>query len=86
MMLARFSRLDATFPAPKYEGRVPVFFVMADNEGGKAGNYHGTTVLTQTFRGLWPELCDAADRAEHPKTCSHLQHLAADPGRPGSRI
>ena len=64
MMLARFYRLDATFPAPKYEGRVPVFFVMADNEGGKAGNYHGTTVLTQTFRGLWPELYDAADRAE----------------------
>ena len=36
------------------------------------------------IRTLKPHL--AADRAEHPKSCSHLQHLAADPGRPGSRI
>ena len=61
MMLARFYRLDNTFSEPKYSGRIPVFFVMADNDGGKAGNYHGTTVLTQTFRGLWPELCEEAD-------------------------
>ena len=56
MMLARFYRLDPTFPAPPYEGRIPVFFVMADREGGRGGNYHGTTVVTQTFRGLWPGL------------------------------
>lgn len=64
MMLARFYRLDHTFPEPKYAGRIPVFFVMADNDGGKAGNYHGTTVLTQTFRGLWPEFCEAADNGD----------------------
>lgn len=64
MMLARFYRLDNTFPAPKYSGRIPVFFVMADNDGGKAGNYHGTTVLTQTFRGLWPEFCETADNGD----------------------
>ncbi len=64
MMLARFYRLDNTFAEPKYFGRIPVFFVMADNDGGKAGNYHGTTVLTQTFRGLWPELCERADAGE----------------------
>lgn len=64
MMLARFYRLDNTFPAPKYSGRIPVFFVMADNDGEKAGNYHGTTVLTQTFRGLWPELCETADNGD----------------------
>lgn len=64
MMLARFYRLDNTFAAPKYEGRIPVFFVMADKEGGNSANYHGTTVLTQTFRGLWPQLRDAADEAD----------------------
>lgn len=62
MMLARFYRLDKTFDEPKYYGKTPVFFVMADNKGGKEANYHGTTVLTQTFRGLWPELCAAAEQ------------------------
>ena len=61
MMLARFYRLDATFPEPKYFGKTPVFFVMADKNGGKEGNYHGTTVLTQTFRGLWPEFYAEAE-------------------------
>lgn len=64
MMLTRFYRLDPTFPEPKYHGRIPVFFVMADQKGGKEGNYHGTTVITQTFRGLWPELYAAADGGE----------------------
>lgn len=63
MMLARFRRLDPSFPAPRYEGRIPVFFVMADRKGGRGGNYHGTTVLTQTFRGLWPEFSSAAEDA-----------------------
>jgi len=56
MMLARFYRLDRTFDDPKYSGKIPVFFVMADNNGGFEANYHGTTVITQTFRGMWPEL------------------------------
>lgn len=55
MMLARFYRLDHSFDTPKYEGKVPVFLVVADNEGGKQANYHGTTILTQMMRGLWPE-------------------------------
>ena len=53
MMLARFYSLDGA-PAP-YAGRIPVFLVMADQAGGLAGNYHGTTVVAQTLRGLWPE-------------------------------
>jgi len=56
MMLARFYRLDKTYPSPKYSGKIPVFLVMGDNAGGKEANYHGTTVLTQTLRGMWPEL------------------------------
>ena len=64
MMLARFYKLDETFAAPKYSGRIPVFFVMADDFGGSVANYHGTTVLIQTMRELWPEFrgkCEAGD-------------------------
>lgn len=64
MMLARFYKLDETFPTPKYGGKVPVFFVMADDFGGSVANYHGTTVLIQTMRELWPEFgakLDAGD-------------------------
>ncbi len=56
MMLARFYRLEAHFPAPIYEGKTPVFLVIADGQGGGQANYHGTTMVTQTFRGLWPEI------------------------------
>ncbi len=56
MMLARFYRLDKTYAPPKHEGKIPVFLVMGDNEGGKVANYHGTTIITQTLRGMWPEL------------------------------
>lgn len=64
MMLARFYRLDSTFPAPKYEGKTPVFFVMGDKNGGIEGNYHGTTVVAQTLRGLWPEIRKKEDDGE----------------------
>ncbi|NLW73396.1 MAG: aminotransferase class III-fold pyridoxal phosphate-dependent enzyme [Clostridiales bacterium] len=63
MMLARFYRLSPEFPEPKYSGRIPVFLVVADHAGEKTGNYHGTTVLTQTFRGLWGEFYEAAEAA-----------------------
>lgn len=63
MMLARFYRLDGTFEKPKYSGKTPVFLVMGDQNGGREANYHGTTVLTQTFRDLWPEMRDAAQAA-----------------------
>lgn len=61
MMLARFYRLDNTYDAPEYSGKVPVFLVMADNKGGRQANYHGTTVLTQILRGMWPELSDSLE-------------------------
>lgn len=63
MMLARFYRLSPELPEPKYSGKTPVFLVMADNSGEKTGNYHGTTILTQTFRGLWGSFCEMAERA-----------------------
>ena len=61
MMLSRFYTIDGA-PAP-YAGRIPVFVVMADNAGGLAGNYHGTTVLAQTLRGLWPQFSAAAEES-----------------------
>lgn len=65
MMLSRFDTLDGA-PA-KYQDRVPVFLVMADNDGGVTAGYHGTTVLAQMLRGLWPgfaEKCRDAFRVE----------------------
>ena len=63
MMLARFYCLDSTYDAPKYAGKIPVFLVMADNEGGKQANYHGTTVLTQMLRGMWPGFAEKLEAA-----------------------
>ncbi|MBT4819098.1 MAG: aminotransferase class III-fold pyridoxal phosphate-dependent enzyme [Lentisphaerae bacterium] len=61
MMLARFYHLDATAEEPPYAGRTPVFLVMADHAGGRTANYHGTTVLTQVLRGMWPGLSDSLE-------------------------
>lgn len=62
MMLARFLPLTGA-EKPIYAGRIPVFLVMSDYEGGSAGNYHGTTIGTQMMRGLWPSLCGGAEKA-----------------------
>jgi acetylornithine/succinyldiaminopimelate/putrescine aminotransferase len=64
MMLARFYRLEDTFDEPQFQGRTPVFLVIADNAGGKKANYHGTTLLTQVMRGMWPEFSDALESNE----------------------
>jgi acetylornithine/succinyldiaminopimelate/putrescine aminotransferase len=63
MMLARFYRLQEHFPEPLYAGRTPVFLVMADFKGGLQANYHGTTVLTQMMRGMWPEFYQRCEQA-----------------------
>lgn len=55
MILARFYRMQPGQPEPVYAGRTPVILVIGDNEGGLGANYHGTTLLTQTMRGMWPE-------------------------------
>ncbi|MFH1073629.1 MAG: aminotransferase class III-fold pyridoxal phosphate-dependent enzyme [Candidatus Firestonebacteria bacterium] len=56
MMLAKFYKAEKTSKEPEYTGKVPVFFVMGDKEGGRMANYHGTTVITQMMRDLWPEI------------------------------
>lgn len=63
MMLTRFYRLDKTFNTPQYAGKIPVFLVMQDNDGGVEANYHGTTVLAQTLRGMWPEFRTKCEEA-----------------------
>ena len=63
MMLARFYRLHAHSPAPPYAGKTPVFPVMADHRQGKEANYHGTTVMTQLLRGMWPGFCELLEQA-----------------------
>jgi acetylornithine/succinyldiaminopimelate/putrescine aminotransferase len=63
MMLSRFYRLDRTSGRPEYGGKIPVFLVMGDFDGGRSANYHGTTVLTQGFRDLWPELDGKLDQS-----------------------
>lgn len=67
MMLSRFDTLDGS--APVYAGRIPVFLVMADNDGGVTAGYHGTTVLAQMLRGLWPSLAENAKRAARRACC-----------------
>jgi acetylornithine/succinyldiaminopimelate/putrescine aminotransferase len=59
LILARFYRADPTMPPPKYHGRIPVLLVVGDDDGSLRGNYHGTTLLTQVMRGMWPDLYQA---------------------------
>ena len=63
MVLARFSRFEPADPKPLYDGKTPVILVVGDYEGGIAANYHGTTILTQAMRGLWPGLARALESA-----------------------
>lgn len=61
MMLTRFFDADGgDDPEP---GVVPVFLVIGDLAGGPTANYHGTTVLAQTLRGLWPAFAARAAQA-----------------------
>ena len=64
MMLARFYRLEPGAASPPYQGRAPVFLVMADEEGGAQANYHGTTMFAQILRGLWPDLGEGMARTD----------------------
>jgi len=69
MMLSRFFRIDPTSQEPIFEGRVPVFFVIADNEGKSTANYHGTTIFAQTLRDLWPSFREKFESEEIIKIC-----------------
>jgi len=70
MMLARFYRFAGNIDTSKYKGKVPVFLVMADNNGGRQANYHGTTIITQLMRDLWPGLLDKLETGNTLKVYS----------------
>ncbi len=55
-MLGRFYRSSEASPLPLYSDRIPVFFVMQDNEGGGKAGYHGTTIHAHLLRDMWPEM------------------------------
>jgi acetylornithine/succinyldiaminopimelate/putrescine aminotransferase len=78
MILARFYRMEAGETAPKYEGRTPVILVMGDDEGEMQANYHGTTVLTQMLRGMWPGLREAMEQAKLWKVVTIRPNCADD--------
>jgi acetylornithine/succinyldiaminopimelate/putrescine aminotransferase len=69
LMLARFFPLDAAAPPPRYAGRTPVLLVMGNDDGGPSANYHGTTVLAQLLRGLWPALGTGLARGALLEVC-----------------
>ncbi len=62
LVLARFYTPQHGSPAPKYAERTPVIVVVGDDQGGLEGNYHGTAMLTQAMRGMWPELSAGLER------------------------
>ena len=64
MILARFYRMQPEMDEPKYQGRTPVVLVMGNDDGGLQANYHGTTVLAQMMRGMWPEAHAALENGD----------------------
>lgn len=93
MILARFYRSEAGGLAPKYAGRKPVVVVLGDDEGGLEANYHGTTLLTQVMRGMWPEMAGILEksglftvRAVRPNNLNDLEEVFARWERPPYKI
>lgn len=70
IMLARFQRVQEEAPLLLQEGLIPVFLVMGNDEGELPGNYHGTTVLTQMLRGMWPGLTETMGKSELLRVCA----------------
>jgi 4-aminobutyrate aminotransferase-like enzyme len=92
LVLARFYRSEETMPLPKYHGRIPVLLVVGNDDGGLKANYHGTTMLTQMMRGMWPELYEAARErgfrvtAIRPDSLSDLEAAFANDERDNCKI
>ena len=63
MVLARFHKPQPDSPAPKYSGKTPVLVVVGDDDGGLAANYHGTTLITQILRGMWPGIGEGLEKS-----------------------
>lgn len=70
LFLTRFYQQDSHTKPSVHKDKVPVFFVMADNEGGCEANYHGTTITAQTLRGMWPKFYKANEENDIYKVVS----------------
>ena len=67
ILLNRFFRSESEEPkTPLFHGRVPVLLVIA-------GNYHGTAMVSQLLRGMWPELGCFEVRAIPPNDLDQLR-------------
>ena len=64
MVLSRFYRSQPDSPEPKYAGRIPVVIVIGDDQGGLGANYHGTTMVDQMMRGMWPDLIGGCEKQD----------------------
>ncbi len=78
MMLSRFYHVDPTSAEPKYAGKIPVFLVMEDNKEGLTANYHGTTIIAQTLRGMWPEFYEKCEQNDIYRVVSVKKNDLAD--------
>lgn len=56
LVLSRFYKPQENSPAPQYSGKIPVLVVIGDDDHGLIANYHGTTIVAQLMRGMWPEM------------------------------
>ena len=78
MILARFYAVEPGGAAPRYHGRTPVLLVMGNDDGELQANYHGTTILAQTMRGMWPALLAKLDAAGICRVCPIRPNNTAD--------
>ena len=63
LMLSRFYKSLDGLPEPVYKGKIPVFIVLGNDFGGLEANYHGTNILAQQLRGMWPEFTDKLNKS-----------------------
>jgi 4-aminobutyrate aminotransferase-like enzyme len=78
MVLTRFYRIESGLPAPKFTGCTPVLLVMGNDDGGLQANYHGTTIVAQTVRGMWPEFYAGMEKAGLYRVCPIRPNSFAD--------
>jgi len=61
LALARF--YAPQYGEPPYAGRTPVVLVLGNDDGGLEANYHGTVMMEQMLRGMWPGMYAAMEQA-----------------------
>jgi len=63
MMLLPFHDVQGKGEREDCQGKIPVFVVMGDEHGKKTGNYHGTCMVAQILRGMWPPLARCLEKS-----------------------